>query len=281
MANTDQTLALGTVQFGLDYGISNKSGITSDEELKKILQIAEQEGIFLLDSAEAYGNSIERIESLLPEVSPFQIVYKVLDIKKSTNRRLEHLLRSTKLKLHTFMFHRASDLVLKEAQLVLERMPSHVKIGVSVYEEDEIIDLLSSSQKIDVIQLPINIFDQRLLESGILEQLKKRSIEIHARSVFLQGLLLMNSADLPEFFHPIFNHFRKYETEIARLNVTRTDYALSFVKSIKEIDKVIVGVNNSSQLLELITSYKNIEKLDAEYSIFSLDKSQYIDPRKW
>lgn len=276
MINYNQQLVLGTVQFGLNYGISNNEGMTSDYELQRILQTALEKEIYLLDCAEAYGDSMDRIERYLPSEHAFKAVYKVTNVEKENPFHWNHL-----LKLNTFMFHRSEDLLSVKGQNIIEQLPPGTKIGISVYDEQEIRKVLSAGRKIDVIQLPINVFDQRMRMTGILTNLKNDNIEIHARSVFLQGLLLMNESDLPPFFAPIHDHFRKYADRVRESGLSPVQYCLAFIKTIQEIDHVIVGVNNHKQWLDIIQAYQKLSAAGIDFNDLGINDNRYIDPRKW
>lgn len=276
MIKQNQQLTLGTVQFGLDYGISNKDGMTNDEELKHILQTASEEKICLLDCAEAYGNSMDRIEACLPFQHDFRAVYKVTDLQREEPFRWDRA-----LKLDTFMFHKSGDLLSVKGQNVIEQLPPDTKIGISIYDEKEITRVLSAGQRVDVIQLPINVFDQRLQVSGVLKELKKKEIELHARSVFLQGLLLMSESSLLAFFDPILDHFKKYADRIKESGLSPVQFCLAFIKTIQEIDRVIVGVNNHKQWLDIIQAYRELNTSAIDFNDLGINDSRYIDPRKW
>jgi len=130
------------------------------------------------------------------------------------------------------------------------------------------------------VQLPINILDQRLLEGGQLSMLKKYGVEIHARSVFLQGLLLMPLKNISPWFNPIMNTLEALHVKASKLNMSTLQLALGFVQSISEVDKVVVGVNTLNQLREIISAtsiYINTE----EFSDLSINDPIYLNPSNW
>jgi len=130
------------------------------------------------------------------------------------------------------------------------------KIGFSVYTPEDVNYLLEYFD-FDLIQLPVNVFDNRLIESRQLYTLKKKGVEIHARSIFLQGLLL-NFNNLPSYFSTWKNVFNKYQVMVEKSELSLLEYALNYVLNIQEIDKVLVGVNSEVQLKEIIQSEKKI-----------------------
>ena len=259
-------LALGTVQFGLDYGISNKTGKVSLDEVGAILNYAKSQNIDTLDTAQGYGESEKVLGNI--DLSGFKIVTKIIE-----NGILETSLENLKLnKIYGLMLHREDEINDKtwvnfenyKRQKLVE------KIGVSVYSPEKLIEIVGK-YPIDIVQIPLNIFDQRFLP--ILPELKRKNIEIHTRSTFLQGLLFMNSCQLKPYFEPI-KHI------LQQLPNDRLAAALSFVKGVKEIDKIVVGVTTKKELQEIYSQYnKNIEEID--FSQFRIDDEKFINPSKW
>ena len=153
------------------------------------------------------------------------------------------------------------------------------KIGVSVYSGEQ-IDRLLDNYAVDLVQLPINILDQRLLNGGQLSKLKQHGVEIHARSVFLQGLLLMPLNSVHPWFDPILRVLGEFHIKAKKLNMSALQLALGFVQSIDEVDKVIIGVNTLKQMHEIIDIASvriNIE----EFSNLSINDSTFLNPSNW
>lgn len=153
------------------------------------------------------------------------------------------------------------------------------KIGVSVYSAQQ-IDQLMDKFAIDLVQIPINVLDQRLLASGHLNKLKQQNIEIHSRSVFLQGLLLMGMDEIPSYFLAFKSHLDKWQQLIQSHDITPLQGALSFALSIPEIDKVVVGVNNVSQLIEIVAACNTYIDATQFEGIASMD-TNLINPSNW
>ena len=200
----------------------------------------------------------------------------------SFNNSLNNL---DKRSIDTLLVHSADDLLKPGgAQLFSEmtkiKNSGFVKnIGASVYSDNQ-IDYLLDHYEIDVIQLPINILDQRLIKSGHLKKIKKHGIEIHARSVFMQGLLLMPLNALPPYFSKIYDNIKKIMLCARQHSMSNLEFALGFVQSLDEIDKVIVGVNTVDQLREIVDSSKI--RIDyKKYSNLAISDAQYINPSNW
>jgi len=289
-------LGLGTVQFGMNYGISNREGQTSLEEAKRILLLAARNGICVLDTAALYGTSEEVLGKTLPRNYSFAIVTKTPKfasgyITNSDARLLEDTFYQSLAKVgrssfYGLLLHHADDLLAKNGHLLMERMLDFKqrglveKIGISVYTSkqlDEILDRYS----IDLIQLPINVLDQRLLSSGHLSKIKKAGIEIHARSVFLQGLLLMSPDLLPSHLDSVREHLKNYHETIRQWRISPVQAALGFVAGLDEIDVVLCGMNNHRQLQELISQMQRPPVACEDFVQFGLTDEAILNPSMW
>ena len=288
-------LGLGTVQFGLDYGVSNTSGQTSLEEVQKIIDYAAVSGVEVLDTAFLYGSSEEVLGKVLPSNHPFKIVTKtskisdeivsenaadalIGDFEQSLNRLQQE-------SVYGLLLHDADVLFKDGAEILVDRLRGIKqgglvqKIGVSVYTQEQIergIEL----NFCELIQLPVNVYDQRLVKSGMLRRLKDNRVEIHARSTFLQGLLLMRPDELPEYFSMIDEHHRRYWKFIEQKSLSPVQSALMFLNSLHEIGTVVCGVNNLGQFEELVGVNLHDFSL-TEYVEFAVNDLTVIDPVEW
>lgn len=277
-------LGLGTVQFGLDYGVSNSKGKVSIEAVAEILDFAKENKITTLDTASLYGCSEEVLGKF--DLGDFDVVTKTIKIDRTIDKQenfekfREAFYSSQKklgyIQLHGLMFHEADDLLSGQGLSLWDLMDDFKqkeyvrKIGVSVYNPKQLEEILKLVD-IDIVQLPLNILDQRFLP--VLPELKKRNIEIHTRSTFLQGLLLMDTCQLNPYFEPI-----KYILQ--KLPQNKLETSLGFVKNIREVDKIIVGVTSKNELQEICSQYnKNTEGID--FSQFKINDEKFINPAKW
>lgn len=290
-------IGLGTVQFGSDYGVSNPQGITPATEVKDILRLAWKNEITILDTAASYGMSEEVIGQCIPEGASFKIVTKTPLFKKDriekedAARLKETLLQSLKRvkqpDVYALLVHHAPDLLMPGGHYLWQTMECLKetglvkKIGVSVYSPDEIEELLGKYQP-DLIQLPVNVFDQRMIQKGYLKRLKDLGIEIHSRSVFLQGLLLLTPENLPPYFNPIRPIVMQYRSAVKKRRISPLAAALEFVYQQPEIDHIIVGVNNHSHLEEIINVVHNLEILsNFDFSQYAVTEESIINPSLW
>ena len=233
----------------------------------------------------------------LPADHSFRIVTKtpVFETKKITSENIL-LLKKTftsslkKLKqssIYALLVHRPADLFCENGELILEVLTEFKrnklvdKIGVSVYNSHEIEKVFAMGFDIDLIQLPLNVLDQRLLTSGTLKDLKKKKIEIHARSIFLQGLLLKSPEELDPFFNPVRPILKKYHQYIESIQLTPLQSAISFVQHVAEVDHLIIGIENLAQFNQLLTAETvRFQGMDA-FKHFSVDDERYLNPSKW
>lgn len=289
-------LGLGSAQFGLNYGVSNRNGKTPPDEVKRILELAVERGVELLDTAALYGESETVLGAALPDRHAFNIVTKTpafkteriteaqgLHLKNIFQRSLERLRQN---RLYGLLIHHADDLLVPGGERLLEEMRNLKgrglveKIGVSVYtgaQIDSVLDLFRP----DIVQLPVNLFDQRLIESGHLSKLKKLGVEIHARSIFLQGLLLMEFEQIPAYFSPLREHFARYNRFLETNRLSRLQVALLFAQRQKEIDIVIVGVTRASDLRDIFAAAVKPCIPVPDMAAFQVGDEAMITPALW
>ncbi len=291
-------IALGSAQFGMSYGISNKLGQPGECEVTKILEYASKQGVDMLDTAPSYGNSESVIGGFIRSHSDckhWNVITKVPVFKNGIigSRQVDKLIESFELSRNTLrqellyglLIHSFDDIFLPGGARLLHAMEELKekgivkKIGVSLYSGEQ-IDRILDNHHIDLVQLPVNILDQRLIDGGQLKRLKKHGVEIHVRSAFLQGLLLMKTESISSWFDPIRGALEDFHAKARKLNMSTLQLALGFVQSINEVDKVVVGVNTLGQLHEIINSvsvYVNTE----EFSDLSVSDPIYLNPSNW
>lgn len=297
-------LALGTVQFGLDYGISNKQGQVAKVEVEEILTQALSLGINTLDCAGAYGDS-EQVLGELNVSKRFNLISKIPALshkKTSITPFLEQSLSNLQCdELATLLFHQADDLLTHPnkdklfSQLALLKKQSIVnEIGVSVYSLEQ-LSLITEAYDIDIVQAPINIFDQRFIANDTLELCKRKHIKIHARSLFLQGLLFIEPEDLNRYFLPYQTKINAFSALAKSMSCSKLTLALAvllaqgshkkYSNNISHIiEKVVVGVCNTNQLREIVNAYQQAKTLDVSLKeIQSLADSRLglINPSLW
>ncbi len=287
-------ISLGTVQFGINYGISNINGKTPESEVAAILNVADEFNVRVIDTAFNYGDS-EQILGQYMSAKRFDIVTKtqqfakpILDADDAERLRQVFYESLTKLNcdsVYGLLIHRVGDLFvpggerLMAALTGLKQQGLVAKIGVSVYDAAQIDHVLQRFD-IDLVQLPISVLDQRLLVSGHLQKLKSAGVEVHARSVFLQGLLLMDLSEIPAYFAQARNVLESYRAFIRARGLTPLQAALGFVSGLTEIDQIICGVNNAQQLRDICDA-ANVELDCGEFAGFAIGEEAIVNPALW
>ena len=280
-------LSIGSAQFGFQYGICNKNGIVGKKEVKKIIEYCKLKKIRSIDTAQGYGNS-HKVLGLI-DLKKFQVTSKISDIKK--NKDLEYsvtlevnkILKELNIKeIYALLIHNTDQLKGKSGKNLyqvlqkLKKKKKFIKLGVSVYAKKE-LDFIIKNYNIDIVNLPLSVANQEFCKKNYLLKLKKRGIKIHVRSIFLQGLLLSSYSNLPKKFKNN-KFFLEWYKWLKMRNYNSLDASLDFIKGIKHIDKIVVGIDNLDQLKNIVKSYKMNFKF--KFNKFS---QTYIlrQPSKW
>lgn len=286
-------LGLGTVQFGLDYGISNARGRPSEDEVREILASAVNGGMEVIDTAAAYGDSEAVLGRCLPEAG-FRLITKTRPLRERTNGTdavwvCEGFARSLqRLRLESvegLLVHHAADLLGPSgdaiyAELVRLKDQGRVRrIGLSAYNGAE-IDAALDRYDVDLIQIPVNVLDQRLVLGGQLQRLRARGVEIHVRSVFLQGLLLMEPATLPASFSSIRPLMQAWRDALTNIGMTPAEGAFAYIQSL-DIDVALVGVENAEQLQANQQDFSRARCGEIDFTQFALNDEAFLNPSRW
>lgn len=282
-------LVLGTVQFGLDYGINNLAGKPSREKAFEILDRAYQLGINELDTADAYGNSTDVIASYISKNFPnkFKIMSKFIGSDEASfENAFENSCHKFGLNsIEGYYFHRFEDFKsFKEFDSVIELKSKGRlnKLAVSLYSIKD-LEMAVNSKEIDLIQLPFNVFDRSDEKISLLKKAKANNKLIYARSVFLQGLFFKDVSTLPVKLLPLKENLIQLHGLIHDYNVTMEDLCLNFVANHSFIDKIIIGVDSIFQLEENIKSLdRNLQKeLVRDIFKITIDRPDLLNPASW
>ena len=284
----NKKLCIGTAQFGMKYGISNNFGKTKKKELDKIFSIIDKKKIKFIDTALNYGNCEDILSKYnLRNISIITKIPKIPEKKLNIDKWIEKKIISSqkKLKIKNFyaiLLHHPEDMLTKNAILVynslikLKKKNKTKKIGISINNFDNCLIILKKF-KFDIIQCPYNVIDRRLEKKKYINFFKKHKIEIHIRSIFLQGLLLMKKRPTQFYkWNKIFNvwdKLNKYDSLTAAIN------AINFVLRKKYINKIILGFDNSQQLKNVLINYKK-KKINFSKKIQS-NNLDLINPSNW
>ena len=283
-------LALGSAQFGMQYGITNTSTRFTDDEIKEALRVAKLKNIDTIDTAIAYGESEARLGK--QDLTGFKIITKipklsknVIDIEKWITEEIESsLLRLNKNKIHAILLHHPSDLKKTEGKIIYESLKKFKdqniisKLGVSIYSSNE-LDAIFSNFDFEIVQAPFNVIDNSLINSGWMKKLNNNGIEIHTRSTFLQGLLLCDLNEIPNKFNKWIDIFELWDYQTSNINISKMEACLNYSNSFNEINKIIVGIDNLSQFKEIL-SFDLSKDYHRLLSLDCLDK-MLINPSNW
>lgn len=283
-------LALGTAQFGLPYGIANQAGQVTRPEAKTMLQLAAANGIDTLDTAIAYGES----ETCLGEIGVrgFKLVTKlpaVPDSCANVNSWVQEQVATSLGRLgvgalYGLLLHRPEQLLGsngKELYQALQDLKDNgqvQKIGISIYVPSELEPLISQ-YRFDLVQAPFNLVDRRLHTTSWLQRLKDESVEIHTRSAFLQGLLLMPRAAIPPKFAPWNDLWERWHQWLSAHAASAVQACLAFPLSFPEIDRIVVGADSVNQLGQIISAAGS-DVLD-DLPDLHCDAEDLINPARW
>lgn len=257
----ESKLALGTVQFGLDYGATNTRGRPGYPEVLAILQTAVEGGITHFDTAASYGNSEEILGKALRELGVIDDVTIVTKIKHLTgddeqNRKtIEESLEQSRIhlgldQLPLVLFHRGEDARYMDFLETFCARGWVRRLGVSCGTDAGAARELVDDPRVRAMQVPFNILDRRHETSGLLKRGRQRGMRVYARSAFLQGLLAAPEEQLPAYCHEVIPVRRHLLSLAQAYGLNLAELALRFVLSVPEISHVLVGVDTAVQLRE-------------------------------
>ena len=284
---SNSKIILGTAQFGMDYGINNSKGRISFKEIKKIFDYAKKEGINSLDTAPSYGSSEIIIGKNLGESSNFKINTKI-------SSQTTPILSQVKTSIHNLSVQKIDTILFQSYEtfeFFLESMLEFKEInkgtlfnqlGVSVYENYELEKILNYKDLIDTVQFPFNLLDNFSKRGSLIIKLKESNFNIQVRSVFLQGLLLMNKYEILNKFKDLYEPICSLNDIALENSLTLKELCLKYVFSFDLIDNVLIGVDSLNQLID----NQKIDKLPLDDSILMrineiVVDSNLINPSKW
>lgn len=284
-------LALGAAQFGMAYGVGNTSGQVSQEAVRDILGQAYAKSIDTLDTAIAYGNSEQVLG--VAGVSQWRVITKLPPLPDGVSdvaawaegHVIASLNRLGVSRLYGLLLHRPELLLgprrkaLLEAFEALKAQGKVQKTGISIYGPSQ-LDQLEGLSEIDLVQSPLNLFDQRLIASGWLSRLQDRGVEVHTRSAFLQGLLLMPASQRPQKFDRWGDVWQVWDRWLSQTGLSPLQACLRFVLSVPGVSRVVVGVDSTTQLTEILENIVPDSLPSMPAWLAPLDES-LINPSLW
>lgn len=283
----NKKIILGTVQLGIQYGINNVTGKPNQQQAYQLLQQAQESGIEILDSAEAYGDSLSVIGSFMKSSnSRFQVISKFIGDSQCLEDKLNKMLEETSIKsLYAYLYHRFDDYLsgnYKQELLNLKKKGKIERIGVSLYSLDE-IKKVNDDSSIDLIQVPLNIFDLEEQKKDLLEGAKNNGKEIHVRSVFLQGLFFKDPHTLTGNLVAMQQPLQHLRSIASKYHLSIRTLCLSFALTQPFVDKVIIGIDSKEQLIENLKSAQSEfpKDLIGEIEKIKIPDRSLLNPSQW
>ncbi|MCW8831656.1 MAG: aldo/keto reductase [Gammaproteobacteria bacterium] len=283
-------IALGSAQFGLTYGISNATGQITHSEGKAIIALGRSAGIHTIDTAIAYGDSEVTLGDL--GVSEWQVITKLPEMPVSGNSvgdwvqvQLSGSLNRLRIEsVHGLLLHRPAQLLGPDGKalyraLMAERKRGRVsKIGISIYGPEE-LELMPPSMRFDIVQAPFNILDTRMARSGWIERLQDAGCELHVRSIFLQGLLLMQRSARPAYFARWNALWADLESWLQDTGLSPLQACVRYALGVPGIDKVVMGIDSAAHLADIMSAAEG-EIPQPPASLIS-DDTSLLNPALW
>jgi len=290
-------ICLGTAQFGLPYGITNTAGQVAEAEVQALLEMATSADLRFLDTAQAYGNAETVLGRTLPSGHGFRLISKLQSQTQpiftasdsvAWEQAFENsLIRLKQQRLDALLLHSVGDLRkpgghhLLEWLLSLRERGLVRRLGLSIYESSDLDSV--PSELLDLVQLPLSLYDQRLLCDGTIDRLHAQGCAVHARSLYLQGLLLSPSASWPTWVNPTDRqHHARLERLAANRGYTLLECALGFARTQANLEAVVLGVCSRRELEQSLRAWHQASPwVGCEWKQWFLEKSEILDPRRW
>ena len=290
-------LCLGTAQFGLAYGITNAMGQVPESEVAQLLHKAATNGISFLDTAHGYGNAETVLGRHLHHGHAFQLISKLPAQRQQSFTAADQAIweqtfqasceRLGMKSLDALLLHGPNDLNkpggewLQEWLLGLRERGLVQRLGVSIYEASDLDGV--DPVLLDLVQLPLSLYDQRLLQDGTLARLRAAGTTVHVRSLYLQGLLLTPSERWPSWVAPeVLLHHQRLEALAQDRGCQLIDLALGFAQVQKDLEAVVIGLCSCRELVELETAWAAIPPWQhSEWQSWALQDLGILDPRRW
>lgn len=294
MLNTklSKKLIIGGAQLGSDYGISNKK-LQTKYALDQLLNYSLKQNINLIDSAADYKTP-KNILLNIAKKKKFKIISKIPQFK---NENFKDYLNSIEPDMLSFLknnqfnnyevlfIHNSNDLNRVNGNLIYDRISDlkhkkiTKKIGLSVYNLKDCIKFIKKFD-FDVIQIPINVFNQNFIDHNFFKLIKKKKIQVHARSIFMQGLIFIHPNKINPYFDSVNNKFKIFNEDCNSDISKKISKSLEFLAQFKQIDKYVVGFNNKDQLKNFLkVKLKKNNKMN--YKKYKIIQQKYTNPSKW
>lgn len=277
-------IIIGSANFSNEYGVAKKK--INDVEKDKIIKLAISNNLYTIDTAEEYfrNNKIfKNIDKRFKFMTKLKLNKKWTSLDFCKKKIRSHLKKFNNNEVHTFLIHDIKILYSSAGPTIymnlitLKKQNYFKKIGVSIYNP-RCLNYLTNKYDINVVQCPYNLFDKRIINSGWFKKLKEKKIEIHVRSIFLQGLLVDNHLYKNKYFKKWQNIFFKWFKYLIKKNISPVQYCINDLIKY-DFDKIIIGINSKDNLKEIL-NFKVFKK-EFKFKDMSTNDLKLIDPRRW
>lgn len=290
-------LALGTVQFGLPYGARRRSAAITESEAREILAAAWTAGVDMLDTAPVYGAAEQVIAACRPKTAEFQIITKTIALPKDMPRQeavgrvLGRVRESARilapLRLYAVLVHHEQDLLGEAgdtlfAELQALREQGAVgKIGVSVYAPES-LEAIVRRHQIEIAQVPFNVFDQRFADAALVAKMADRKVELHARSIYLQGYLLRDPQTYPQHLAELRDPARRFEVAASDCGLSRAEACIAAALGIEAFSRLVIGSDCLADFAQTLAAVTKAETApnQPDWRAHALSTAA-TDPRNW
>ena len=285
--NLNKKIIMGGAQFGMNYGIANKNGEISFKNLNKILNYAIKRKVHIIDTATSYKSSLKKIFKISRNNNLKKKIKVIIKVKSSSILNIDKFKKlDDNYNIYCIMAHSSKLFLNRSFQKKIQKLKKNYKfkLGVSIYENRELINLKDHYKIIDILQIPFNIVNYKNFNTKIFKKLKRKKIELHARSIFYQGVLLMNEKNIKikfKNFHRNFNEL-KYLSKKNKINLIFL--CIKFVLNRKYFDKLIFGFDTLTQFKEIIRNLNSRKKIPHEIRNYLKNtdlKPSLPDPREF
>ena len=285
-------LALGTAQFGFPYGVSNTTGAVGLKEIEKILEIASNANINTIDTAIGYGDCQKKIGKFC--LKRFKIVTKLPKLPYSVVNVDEWVRTQVALTLDDLNVDSIYGLLIHHSDHLNDPVGLKLASSIATLKSEGIVELIGASlyspnelesfdwKQFGLYQVPYNLIDRKFEKSGLLSKMFDHGVELHARSCFLQGLLLMNAQTRPKFFEKWSFLFDRWEKVLASEGYDSITACLSHSLNNDTISKSIIGVQSARELMQVIDLSKRMHLVDlAKFAFLENEDEELCNPSLW
>lgn len=281
--NLKRNFIIGSANFSKIYGADAIK--VNKDELKKIFSLAKKKNIYEIETAKSYLGKSSIFKSIDKK---FKILTKIIpnsnwiSLEFSQKKIEDHLKIFKQNSFEAISFHDTKILFTEYGKKIfynleeLKKKKYFREIGLSIYDTEN-LDYLISNYNFDIIQFPFNILDRRIVSSGWLKKLKNKGIKTHARSIFLQGLLVNELIYNKNYFKKWKKYFSQWFQDLKNNNISPIDYCLSDLMNY-DFEKVIIGINSTKNFNEII-NFKTVDT--CKIIIPKINERNLVDPRCW